>query len=65
MVGTHDDLTLDLNKEAYDQIKAKKKLVIVPKATHLFKKPGTPKKVGHGFSVVQTPLETITYDDCS
>ncbi len=40
IVGGYDDVVIELNRKAYGQIKAKKKLVIVPGATHLFEEPG-------------------------
>ena len=40
MVGARDDLVLGLNKEACAQLRCKKQLVVVPRATHLFEEPG-------------------------
>lgn len=40
IIGGYDDVVIELNRKAYGQIKAKKKLVIVPGATHLFEEPG-------------------------
>lgn len=45
IVGEYDEAVIELNKEAYDKIKAEKKLVIVPKATHLFEEPGALEEV--------------------
>jgi pimeloyl-ACP methyl ester carboxylesterase len=45
IVGGNDLLVIDLNQEAYDQLKAGKKLVIVPGASHLFEEPGTLEEV--------------------
>jgi dienelactone hydrolase len=45
IVGGNDHQVLQLNREAYTGIKAEKKLVIVPGATHLFEEPGTLEEV--------------------
>lgn len=41
LVGGYDSGVIDLNQQAYDQLRCKKELVIVPGATHLFEEPGT------------------------
>ena len=41
IVGGWDDGVIDLNRQAYDLLRCKKKLEIVPGATHLFEEPGT------------------------
>ena len=41
LVGGYDDGVIDLNQLAYDQLRCKKEMVIVPGATHLFEEPGT------------------------
>jgi dienelactone hydrolase len=43
IVGGQDEVVIDLNEEALDQMQegAEKKLVIVPGASHLFEEPGT------------------------
>lgn len=41
LVGGFDDIVIDLNQLAYDQLHCEKELVIVPGATHLFEEPGT------------------------
>jgi putative phosphoribosyl transferase len=41
IVGGFDELVLDLNRQAYDRLKATKSLEIIPGATHLFEEPGT------------------------
>lgn len=41
IVGGRDDGVIDLNRQAYDLLRCKKKLEIVPGATHLFEEPGT------------------------
>jgi len=45
IVGGLDDIVIDLNREAYDKIKAEKHLAIIPGATHLFEEPGTLQEV--------------------
>ena len=45
VVGGYDDVVIELNKKAYEKIKAEKKLVIVPEATHLFEEPGKLEEV--------------------
>ena len=41
IVGGGDDLVIDLNERALDELKCEKRLEIVPGATHLFEEPGT------------------------
>ncbi len=41
LVGGHDTGVIDLNRQAYDRLRCKKELAIVPGATHLFEEPGT------------------------
>lgn len=41
LVGGYDDGVIDLNQQAFDALRCKKELVIVPGATHLFEEPGT------------------------
>ncbi|MHB1062373.1 MAG: dienelactone hydrolase family protein, partial [Thiobacillus sp.] len=45
LVGGFDDVVIDLNQLAYDQLRCEKELVIVPGATHLFEEPGTLEEV--------------------
>jgi pimeloyl-ACP methyl ester carboxylesterase len=45
IVGGLDCPVIELNRQAYDQLRCEKKLVIVPDATHLFEEPGTLEKV--------------------
>ena len=45
IVGERDDLVLDLNRRAYEKLGARKELVIVSRATHLFEEPGTLEEV--------------------
>lgn len=41
IVGGNDDVVIELNRQAYDQLHTTKELAIVPGATHLFEEPGT------------------------
>lgn len=54
IVGGNDFGVIELNREAYDRIRAEKKLEIVPGATHLFEEPGALDRVAeladHWFS---------------
>ncbi|MET9393623.1 phosphoribosyltransferase family protein [Streptomyces sp. NPDC006624] len=45
IVGGHDHLVLDLNREAQARLRCENRLVEVPHATHLFEEPGTLEKV--------------------
>lgn len=45
LVGGHDDVVLDLNRQAYERLTCAKDLVVVPGATHLFEEPGTLEQV--------------------
>jgi len=45
LVGGFDDVVIDLNQQAYDQLHCEKELAIVPGATHLFEEPGTLEEV--------------------
>ena len=45
IVGGNDHQVIEINEEALNKIKAKKELVIVPGATHLFEEPSTLEKV--------------------
>lgn len=45
IVGGDDLPVIDLNQQAYDQMKAEKELRIIPGATHLFEEPGTLEEV--------------------
>jgi dienelactone hydrolase len=45
IVGGHDDVVIELNRQAYDRLKAEKELVVVPGATHLFEEPGALEEV--------------------
>jgi putative phosphoribosyl transferase len=41
IVGGHDDLVLDLNRQAQSLLVCENELAVVPGATHLFEEPGT------------------------
>lgn len=45
IVGGNDGPVIEMNEEALNQLKIKKKIVIVPGATHLFEEPGTLEEV--------------------
>ena len=45
IVGGLDDVVIELNRKAYEQLKAKKHLAVVPGATHLFEEPGALQEV--------------------
>ncbi|MBI2158588.1 MAG: dienelactone hydrolase family protein [Candidatus Rokubacteria bacterium] len=45
IVGGLDDVVLDLNRRAYETLTARKELVVVPRATHLFEEPGALEEV--------------------
>ena len=41
IVGGNDDVVIDLNKQAREQMRCEVKIEIIPGATHLFEEPGT------------------------
>jgi dienelactone hydrolase len=45
IVGGNDNVVIELNKQAMEQMSAEKKLEIVPRATHLFEEPGALEEV--------------------
>lgn len=45
IVGGEDREVITMNEEAYDHLQCEKKMVIVPRATHLFEEPGTLEEV--------------------
>ena len=45
IVGSLDDVVLELNRQAYENLKVEKRLAIVEGATHLFEEPGTLREV--------------------
>ena len=40
IVGGADDVVLDLNRQAQDELRCESRLVVIPGATHLFEEPG-------------------------
>ena len=40
IVGGNDHVVIDLNREAFEQLRCEKRFAIVPGATHLFEEPG-------------------------
>jgi len=51
IVGGNDFGVIELNQSAFDLLECKKKLEIVPDATHLFEEPGTLEEVGRMASI--------------
>jgi putative phosphoribosyl transferase len=45
IVGGHDDVVIDLNKQARAEMRCETELVIVPGATHLFEEEGALEEV--------------------
>lgn len=45
IVGGHDDVVIDLNRDAYAAMNCERSLEIIPGATHLFEEPGTLEQV--------------------
>tara|TARA_R110002051_G_C8712751_1_gene495761 strand:+ start:815 stop:1459 length:645 start_codon:yes stop_codon:yes gene_type:complete len=45
LVGGWDHMVINLNESAYDKLKCKRKLEIIPEASHLFEEPGKLKEV--------------------
>jgi dienelactone hydrolase len=45
IVGGYDDEVVQLNEEAYAQMRCERKLEVVPRATHLFEEPGALEEV--------------------
>ena len=45
IVGGHDEIVIELNREARSLLRAPSELAIVPGATHLFEEPGALKEV--------------------
>jgi pimeloyl-ACP methyl ester carboxylesterase len=45
IVGSYDVPVIEMNQTAYELLTCKKKLIIVPGATHLFEEPGTLEQV--------------------
>jgi putative phosphoribosyl transferase len=47
IVGGHDDVVLELNREAAAALSCEHRLAVVPGATHLFEEPGALEQVAH------------------
>jgi len=45
IVGEWDDVVLQLNEAAFEQLRCEKELAVVPRATHLFEEPGALEEV--------------------
>lgn len=45
IVGENDEVVIELNQQAAEKLKCEKKIVIVPKATHVFQEPGAIEEV--------------------
>lgn len=45
IVGEQDEVVLQLNEQAFEQLRCEKELAVVPGATHLFAEPGALEKV--------------------
>ena len=45
IVGSHDPVVIDLNRQALAQLRCEARLELVPGATHLFEEPGTLEQV--------------------
>jgi pimeloyl-ACP methyl ester carboxylesterase len=45
IVGGNDDIVIELNEMARDQMRCEVKLEIIPRATHLFEEPGALEQV--------------------
>ncbi len=45
IVGGEDDIVIELNREAMRDLRCEKRMVIVPRATHLFEEPGALENV--------------------
>lgn len=45
IVGERDDVVLQLNEQAYEQLRCEKELAVMPRATHLFEEPGALEEV--------------------
>ena len=66
IVGGNDDIVIELNEMARDQMRCEVKLEIVPGATHLFEEPGTLEQVATLASdwFVKISVRTATAVDC-
>ena len=66
IVGGNDDIVIELNEMARDQMRCEVKLEIIPGATHLFEEPGALEQVAQpGKRLVFTsPRSQMTNDEC-
>ena len=59
IVGGADTLVIDLNQQAFEDLRCERQIVIVPRATHLFEEPGALDQVadlaGHWFEAHMAP----------
>jgi putative phosphoribosyl transferase len=46
IVGSRDEVVLELNRQAYRRLTCPKRLLVIPGATHLFEEPGTLEAAG-------------------
>jgi hypothetical protein len=51
IVGGNDDGVIDLNRQAFAQLRCPRELAIIPGATHLFEEPGTLEEVARLASI--------------
>ena len=47
IAGGDDDVILELNRRAYEQLRTEKELAVIPGATHLFEEPGALEAVAN------------------
>jgi dienelactone hydrolase len=47
IVGGHDEMVLDLNRQAAGRMRCHHRVEVIPGATHLFEEPGALERVGH------------------
>jgi putative phosphoribosyl transferase len=47
IVGGEDDVVLELNEQAAERLRCENRLMVVPRATHLFEEPGTLEAAAH------------------
>ncbi|MDC3958825.1 dienelactone hydrolase family protein [Polyangium jinanense] len=59
IVGGADTLVIDLNQQAFEDLRCEREIVIIPRATHLFEEPGALDQVadlaGHWFEAHIAP----------
>lgn len=47
IIGEEDPVVVKLNQQAYQELSCPKKMMVIPKATHLFEEPGCLEQVAH------------------